>query len=647
MRAALKVPEKFDYRALGLRVGLEIHQQLNTRSKLFCNCTTSIVGDEVLKKSPSFTRFLRATRSELGEIDIAAAFEFQRQRLFEYITPVGASCLVELDEEPPHPLNREALAIAIAVARAMNSMIVDEVHVMRKIVIDGSNTTGFQRTAIVALGGYVSDEEGAIGIQTIAIEEDAARKISESGGSVVYGLDRLGIPLIEISTAPDIRTPQQAKRVAEKIGLMLRFTGRVKRGIGTIRQDLNLSIEGSPKIEVKGVQKLELIPKVIEEEVRRLVGLRIIQDELVRRGATVDEIAIQKPVDVTDIVAGSRGRIVSEVIRGGGRAYAIKLPKFSGILGVELQHNRRFGTELADYTRQWAGVRGIIHSDELPGYGIDEDVVGGISKALNAGELDAFVVVVDVAERALKALDVIKNRCIDALRGIPKETRGANEDGTTRYLRPQPGAARMYPETDVPPIRIDDAILREAEKFTPPSVDEKLQRLVKLYGLSSELAYQLIQSEYLSIYEEVVDLYSIDPKLMAAVFTSLAGELRREGVDIDVLEDRHIHMLARAVKELGLDKDSVKIAIVTLYQNPSIDYATYTSMLSKYRIGEEEVRRIVRAKIEESINEIVKRGDRAFQYVMGRVMAELRGRVDGKVVAAIVREELSKVVGSG
>ncbi|MEM1694868.1 MAG: Glu-tRNA(Gln) amidotransferase subunit GatE, partial [Ignisphaera sp.] len=550
-------------------------------------------------------------------------------------------------EEPPHPLNREALAIAIAVARAMNSMIVDEVHVMRKIVIDGSNTTGFQRTAIVALGGYVSDEEGAIGIQTIAIEEDAARKISESGGSVVYGLDRLGIPLIEISTAPDIRTPQQAKRVAEKIGLMLRFTGRVKRGIGTIRQDLNLSIEGSPKIEVKGVQKLELIPKVIEEEVRRLVGLRIIQDELVRRGATVDEIAIQKPVDVTDIVAGSRSRIVSEVIRGGGRAYAIKLPKFSGILGVELQHNRRFGTELADYTRQWAGVRGIIHSDELPGYGIDEDVVGGISKALNAGELDAFVVVVDVAERALKALDVIKNRCIDALRGIPKETRGANEDGTTRYLRPQPGAARMYPETDVPPIRIDDAILREAEKFTPPSVDEKLQRLVKLYGLSSELAYQLIQSEYLSIYEEVVDLYSIDPKLMAAVFTSLAGELRREGVDIDVLEDRHIHMLARAVKELGLDKDSVKIAIVTLYQNPSIDYATYTSMLSKYRIGEEEVRRIVRAKIEESINEIVKRGDRAFQYVMGRVMAELRGRVDGKVVAAIVREELSKVVGSG
>ncbi|MEM4465710.1 MAG: Glu-tRNA(Gln) amidotransferase subunit GatE, partial [Ignisphaera sp.] len=487
----------------------------------------------------------------------------------------------------------------------------------------------------------------SIGIQTIAIEEDAARKISESGGSVVYGLDRLGIPLIEISTAPDIRTPQQAKRVAEKIGLMLRFTGRVKRGIGTIRQDLNLSIEGSPKIEVKGVQKLELIPKVIEEEVRRLVGLRIIQDELVRRGATVDEIAIQKPVDVTDIVAGSRSRIVSEVIRGGGRAYAIKLPKFSGILGVELQHNRRFGTELADYTRQWAGVRGIIHSDELPGYGIDEDVVGGISKALNAGELDAFVVVVDVAERALKALDVIKNRCIDALRGIPKETRGANEDGTTRYLRPQPGAARMYPETDVPPIRIDDAILREAEKFTPPSVDEKLQRLVKLYGLSSELAYQLIQSEYLSIYEEVVDLYSIDPKLMAAVFTSLAGELRREGVDIDVLEDRHIHMLARAVKELGLDKDSVKIAIVTLYQNPSIDYATYTSMLSKYRIGEEEVRRIVRAKIEESINEIVKRGDRAFQYVMGRVMAELRGRVDGKVVAAIVREELSKVVGSG
>ncbi|MCS7110984.1 MAG: Glu-tRNA(Gln) amidotransferase subunit GatE, partial [Ignisphaera sp.] len=591
--------------------------------------------------------FLRAAKSELGEVDAAAAFEFQRQRLFEYIAPATSSCLVELDEEPPHPLNREALAIAIAIARALNSVVVDEIHVMRKIVIDGSNTTGFQRTAIVALGGYIVDDEGVVGVQTVAVEEDAARKISEGGGTATYSLDRLGVPLIEISTAPDIRSPQQARRVAEKIGLTLRLTGRVKRGIGTIRQDLNLSIEGSPKIEVKGVQRLELIPRVVEEEVRRLVGLKMIQEELGRRGATANEIAAQRPVDVTSIVASSGSRFVSEVVKSGGRAYAVRLPKFSGILGVELQHNRRFGTELADYARQWAGVRGIVHSDELPGYGIGEDVVRDISRALEVGELDAFVVVVDTAERALRALEAVKNRCIDALAGIPRETRGANEDGTTRYLRPQPGAARMYPETDVPPMRVDNDLLSEASRYTPVTVDEKIQRLVKLYSLSQELAHQLIQSEYLSIYEEVVDVYGVDPRLMAAVFTSLAGELRREGVYLEALEDRHIHMLARAVKELGLDKDSIKVAIATLYQNPSIDYQAYTSLLSRRRVGEEEVRRVVRARIEESREEVLRRGDRAFQYIMGRVMADLRGRVDGKVVAAIVREELSRVVNPG
>ena len=643
MKAAFSVPSKFDYRALGLRVGLEIHQQLNTKSKLFCNCSTSIVSEDTIKASPSYKRFLRATRSELGEVDAAAAFEFQRKRLFEYILPVEASCLVELDEEPPHPLNREALAIAIAIAHAMNSMIVDEIHVMRKIVIDGSNTTGFQRTAIVALGGFISDEDGSIGIQTIAIEEDAARKTSESGGVVSYSLDRLGIPLIEISTAPDIKTPIQAKRVAEKIGLMLRFTGKVKRGIGTIRQDLNLSIEGSPKIEVKGVQRLELIPKVIEEEVRRLVGLKMIQEELVGRGVSIDEIDVQKPVDVTDIVSKSRSRIVSEAIKSGGRAYALKLPKFSGILGVELQSNRRFGTELADYARQWAGVKGIIHSDELPAYGIDEDMVKEISSFLDIDKVDAFVIVVDTSDRALKALDVIKRRCIDAVMGIPKETRGANEDGTTRYLRPQPGAARMYPETDVPPIKIDGSILRESEAFIPPSVDEKINTFVKLYGLSHELAYQLIHSDYLNIYEEVVNSYGVDPKLMASIFTSLAGELRREGIDLMMLDDMHIHMIAKAVKELNLDKDSVRIAIATLYQNPSIDYKTYISMLSSHRVGEDEIRRVVKAKIEENIDEVLKRGDKAFQYIMGKVMSELRGRVDGKTVASIVREELSKI----
>ena len=644
MKAALKVPTTFNYRDVGLRVGLEIHQQLNTQHKLFCSCPTLLVSDDHLKDLSPFLRFLRATRSELGEVDEAALFEHQRKRAYMYLAPPNASCLVELDEEPPHMLNLEALKIALAIALAFNSFIVDEIHVMRKIVIDGSNTAGFQRTAIVALGGYIHDEEGAINIQTIALEEDAARKIDENNLFVTYSLDRLGIPLIEISTAPDITTPQQAKRVAEKIGLMLRFTGKVKRGIGSIRQDINLSIRGSPKIEIKGVQRLELIPKVVEEEVRRLIGLQMIQKLLLERKASAEEIGAQPIVDVTDILVKSSSKLILNTVKEGGKAYALKLPKFDGILGIELQTNRRFGTELADYAKQWAGVKGIIHSDELPGYGIDENIVSELRKALKADELDAFVIVVDKPEKARKALETVRERCIIALQGVPKETRAANEDGTTRYLRPQPGAARMYPETDIPPMRITPELLEEARLLVPPPVEIKLEQYVKIYGLSNELARQLIYSEYMPLFEQLVKTYNANPRVLALLFTTVSGELKKEGINIDYLDDDAFHKLAMVIRDLGeLTKEDLVILVKTVYENPQTSINNLIDVVKMRKsMSVDEVRNVIKAKIAEFQEEVLKRGERAFQFIMGKVMNELRGRVDGKTVAAIVKEELEK-----
>lgn len=644
MKAAFQVLKNIDYSSIELRIGLEIHQQLDTKSKLFCNCVTKLVKESDLANLVPFVRYLRATQSELGEIDIAAAFETQRGRRYLYLAPMNASCLVELDEEPPHELNREALAIALAIAKALNAQHVDEVHVMRKIVVDGSNTTGFQRTAIIALGGYIVDEEGVVRVQTIALEEDAARKISEDPSSVTYSLDRLGIPLIEISTAPDIKTPEQAKRVAERIGLLLRMTGKAKRGIGTIRQDLNLSIRGSPKIEIKGVQKLELIPKVVQEEARRLVGLLMIRDELVRRGAKAEDILSQKPIDITEHIKNCKSGIIQGGLRKGHRVFAIKLPYFDSLLGVELQTNRRFGTELADYVKQWAGVKGIIHSDELPNYGIDEQTVNLIKKVLNIRENDAFVLVVDEVEKALKALEVIKERAYQALYGIPKETRGANEDGTTRYLRPQPGAARMYPETDIPPIRVDKNILVEAEKLTPPSVEVKIEELTKVYGLGTELAKQILYSEYLNVFEELVKTYKVEPKLLATILTSIFGELKSEGLDLSVIEDEHLHMVVKIIETYSVkDKEAIKNIISIIIKNPNITYEELSKVVITTRIPEEEIRRIVKMKIAENIEEVKIRGERAFQFIMGKVMMELRGRANGKVVASIVKEELSKI----
>ena len=642
MRSTLKIPENLDYKALELKVGFEIHRQLDTKHKLFCNCPTKLASEQELTTSPRFRRYLRATRSELGEVDEAAAFEEQRKRVFEYIAPPSASCLVELDEEPPHELNREALAIAIAIAKAFRAKLIDEIHVMRKIVIDGSNTTGFQRTAIIAVNGYIDDIEGSVRIQTIALEEDAARKIEERSGLVIYSLDRLGIPLIEISTAPDIKSPQQAKRIAEKIGLMLRLTGKVKRGIGTVRQDINLSIRGSPKIEIKGVQRLELIPKIIENEVRRLYGLLMIRDELRRRGIKADDILRQEPVDVTEILKECPSRLLRNALKRRARIYAIKLPKFSGLLSIELQPGRRFGTELADYAKQWAGVQGLIHSDELPNYGIDEPFISKLREVLCVGNEDAFILIADEPSKAKYALEIVRWRAAMAVEGIPKETRAANNDGTTRYLRPQPGAARMYPETDVPPVKIDAKLLEESTHYIPPDPSEKIRELLSKYGLSYDLAKQIIMSDYAQLFELMVNKYGIDPTLTASIFTTLAGELRKEGLDIDSIDDESFMILAEALSRYSLPKDAVLICLKELARGKRFkDAEAMIKALGLTKASEAEIRHIVREILETYRNEISQRGERAFSFIMGKVMARLRGRADGKIVASIVKEMLN------
>ncbi|HID09560.1 TPA: Glu-tRNA(Gln) amidotransferase subunit GatE, partial [Candidatus Micrarchaeota archaeon] len=424
----------------------EIHQQLETH-KLFCSCPSTLRDDEpdVIVK-----RFQRPVASEMGTFDPAALAEFKKGRKYIYQAYSDTTCLVELDEEPPHPPNDEAIDIALTFAEYVHARPVDVSQVMRKIVIDGSNTSGFQRTMLLATDGWIEGKLSKIRIQTICLEEDSARPVERSEDYIVYRVDRLGIPLIEIATGPDMHTPDEVRDAAERIGILLRATGKVKRGIGTIRQDLNVSIRGGARVEIKGAQELDLIPEYIRNEVRRQKGLLEIRDEMARRGLTEGDFD-QPVVDVTDVFAGTGARFVRNTIKNGGRALAVRVPKMKGLLGREIQNGRRFGTELSDYARVHAKVGGILHSDELPKYGITREEVEEVRKKLRCGEGDAFVIVVDSEEKARKALEVVVARLKQALHGVPEETRGPNPDGTTRFMRPLPGAARMYPETDIAP----------------------------------------------------------------------------------------------------------------------------------------------------------------------------------------------------
>ncbi len=634
---------EINYEELGLKVGLEIHQQLDTKHKLFCNCPTELASPSTPKEE--VIRYLRATKSEIGEIDPAALYEMRKGRRIVYEVPKGHACLVELDEEPPHDLNREALVIAIALAKALHAKVLDEIYVMRKTVIDGSNTTGFQRTAIIAIGGYVDDEEGRVGIQTICLEEDAARKVDEGRGYVKYNLDRLGIPLIEISTSPDIHTPEQAMRVAHKIGLILRLSGKVKRGLGTIRQDLNISIRNGVKTEIKGVSKLELIPKVIEYEVTRQLNLLKITEELKRRGLREEDVS-SDIYDITEILSKSKSKLVQKALKRGLRAYAVVLKGFAGVLRIEVQPGRRFGTELSDYAKAWGGVSGIIHSDELPGYGISEDIVDEIYRYLGARKgVDAFVFVLAEEERAKRALNAVVDRARYALRGIPKETRAANPDGTTRYMRPQPGAARMYPETDVPPVRINEEILKEAKRYVPKTPEEVLEELVKDHGLSRELANKLIRDPllhtYLELHSELGD--AVPARLIASTLMIHLKSLRSEGINTDLITSDILKKVLTAVSRGVIAKEAIPEVLSEYVRNHpklSID-----EIISKHRsLSIDELREIVYRVVKENEDFIRSKGERAFSKIMGLVMKEVRGKIDGRIVAEVVKEEIRKLL---
>ncbi|MEM0014784.1 MAG: Glu-tRNA(Gln) amidotransferase subunit GatE [Zestosphaera sp.] len=631
-----------DYAALGLKVGIEIHQQLATREKLFCACPAELAGDEAPKKE--VTRYLRVARSEVGEVDPAAQYEVMKGRNIIYEVPEGHACMVELDEEPPHDLNMEAVLIALAIAKALNSTPVDEIQVMRKIVVDGSNTTGFQRTAIVAVGGHILDEESVIRIQTVCLEEDAARKVDEGRGYVRYNLDRLGIPLVEIATAPDIGSPEQAMRVAFKIGLLLRLGGRVRRGLGTIRQDLNISIRGGVKTEVKGVGKLELIPKVVEYEVMRQLKLLEVKGELIRRGVSDSDLpCIIK--DVTELFTGSKSKLIASSISKGLGVYATPLKGFAGLLKVELMPGRRFGTELSDYAKAWGGVGGIIHSDELPSYGIGGDEKRRVFEHLGLDEArDAYVLVVgerDSAERALKA---VVERARYALVGIPRETRAANPDGTTKYMRPQPGAMRMYPETDVKPIPVTQELLGRAEAFRPPTPEELLTVLVERHKLARPLAEQLIRDPLIHTYLNLVDELEgrVSPHVIATTLMMHLKGLKSEGLDVSAVGEDVLKTLLSKVGEGSVSRDAIP-EILREYAS-HLGKVGMDELIAKYAgMTEEDVDRVVRETVERLKETLLTKKEKAFSIVMGEVMKVIRGRADGKMVADLVRRRLSEL----
>jgi len=607
-----------DYNAIGLTAGIEIHQQLNTREKLFCHCLTLLRNSA--EHSGEFFRYLRVTESEMGEIDRAAQEEMKRERKFRYYT-YDTTCLVENDEEPPAPMNDEALSVCLTIARMFGMTPVRQVHTMRKLVIDGSNTSGFQRTALVALNGALPNGGE---IETICLEEEAAQRVKDD----IFSLDRLGIPLIEITTSPCMHTPEEVQQVAEYIGMVLRSTGKVKRGIGTIRQDVNISIRGGSRVEIKGVQELDLIAEVVSREVQRQETLLAIREKLLLRKASVHDNA----QDVTDIFTSTK----STVLKKAKRIYALRLDAFAGLAGYEIQPGRRLGSEFSDYAKK-CGVGGIFHTDELPAYGITAEEVLKVRTRMSACDQDCVVMVAAASDtQARCALHQVIGRAQLAVseRPVPEETRKMLEGGSSAYMRPLPGAARMYPETDVLPVIIDDE--RWNATTVPELLSVKAQRFAQEYTIDRNYATRLALSEKLPLFERAL-AEGIKPKLAAFTILSTCTELRRDGVAVEKISDEDYLATWHAVESGRTAKEAIPDLFKGIASGDSFE-----NVIRKLAptVSSHELKSIIHKIVADRSEFVEQKGRAALGPLMGVVMTEVRGSVDGKIVSEILRKEI-------
>lgn len=652
-------PTALDPPGLGFMCGIEVHQQLAT-GKLHSRQPGElhdITIDTLPDDWPRFTRRLRAARGEGGVVDVAARFEARRNRSFVYCQAPNAG-LIELDEQPPLPHDEDALDISLTVTGMIGAKPVSLLQTMRKTVVDGSNTSGFQRTTLVATDGVLETEGGPVGVDVLCLEEDSARKLdselSPTGEIVTWNLDRLGVPLIEIATAPDITSPDHAKQTAIALGRALRDTRRVRRGLGSIRQDLNVSIMSGDRVEIKGCQDLAWIPRIIRLEMARQLHFYRLANQLrsqhnlplltpdrrVSSANVESEVGNILPLNLVNVSAAfgtCNSKMVQNGLEGASIMLALPLPGFSGLIGTKSldadgAQMPRLGRELAGAAKL-AGVAGIFHSDELPAYGIDAEFVDATRELLSG--VDAFILCLAPRWQAELALESVLNRARMAFERIPKEVRnvvvkkGSPEDGTTTPMRPLPGGARMYPETDIPPRAINAAHWNNIVSNLPMSLAQRSERLSK-YEISNDQANQLLAREFDDHF--IAHAGGLPQKAWASMLLENEGDIGLMALVLAAKEEGHVA------------RDGISELLSSLEgEVPSMaEIATRSESLGLKPADTGDLMAIVEKVVAERLDFVKERGMGAIGPLMGVVMGECGGAADGKQVSALLREVIQR-----
>ncbi|KAF6242258.1 Glu-tRNA(Gln) amidotransferase GatDE subunit E [Nitrosopumilus sp. b1] len=628
---------ELDSKSIGLKVGLEIHQQLATNKKLFCDCPPL----ELDEYDSKFSRKLRASKSEMGEYDPAALFENIKSKTIVYCANEKSSCLVEKDEEPPHDLDNDAKEIVLIIASALKSNIFSEIYPMRKMVLDGSNTSGFQRTMLVSQGGNLDVDGKQIGVQSICLEEDAAKLLADKDNTREYSLDRLGVPLIEIALEPVSADSKEMKKIALTLGRLLRTTKKVTRGLGSIRQDVNVSITGGGIVEVKGVQQLDQLEKVVEYEEKRQHGLQIIAKKLHEKN--LEKISQDDIYDITEFMKKSNSKIIKNALKTNAIIKVVKIKNFSGMFSFSPYDGIRLGKELGQLVR-FFGIGGVFHSDELPNYGIELSEVKEIRKIIGANEKDAFLMIAADNAKIRFAIESIIQRIESAKDGVPSETRLATQTGETVYLRPKPGASRMYPETDIPPIIINKDEIEFAKKNIPKTWDESLKELQEKYNLNQQLAEQIFDSDYLSLFEKILSRFNILPNFVASTLCSTITNLQRQEFSVIELDEYQIMKSFELLDAQKISKESLEIIFSEIMSGKvkSVEEAIEKSSITN--LSDEELEKTLEKIVQENLSLVKKQGQRSVAPLMGVAMKSLRGKAPGEKINQILQEKIKKLI---
>ena len=652
-----------DPESLGFMCGIEVHQQLAT-GKLHSRQKGELYDvsiDTLPEDWPRYSRRLTTARGEGGKIDVAAKFEAKRNRSFVYVMSPNSG-LIELDERPPLPHDKDAMDISLTVSAMLNAKPLDLMQTMRKTVVDGSNTTGFQRTTLISRDGILEVEGGDVRIDVLCLEEDSARKLDtitrQESVEVMYNLDRLGLPLIEIATAPDIKSPGHAKDTAIALGRTLRDTRRVRRGLGSIRQDLNVSIACGDRVEIKGCQDLSWIPRIIELEMARQLHFYRLANELrgemglpiLPNNRDDDDSEIEQSVaqevskkltlninDVSDLFSSCESKMVTSSLDSGGVMLALVLPGLAGKIGTKVMDSQgsqmpRLGRELAGAAKL-AGVKGIFHSDELPAYGITQDYVDAVRENLSLNKQDAFLLCCAPKWQAELALESSLNRARMAWHRLPKEVRnvvikkGAPEDGTTSPMRPLPGGARMYPETDIPNFELTESKWKEVLDNLPMSQAERKSRL-ESEEMSEDQAKQLLSKQLDDLY------FEFKANLPAKAWASILMD--NEGQNPQFLAD------VLQSKEQGFVSRDGMNALITEFSNKPYSMESMAAWAEENGLkpaDASDLESVVKSVVESRLEFVKERGMGAMGPLMGLVMKEAKG-ADGKQVSDLLRKQI-------